>query len=681
MQKTDVPLFTFLVLATAVGFLGSKGYEPYMSKYDLGQYEVAAVAKAVNPTQKVVPSDKSTNALSEYIEAEKISATETTLSGRIEGYFSESKSFESGDQPLKFVFIAGRDSYDLKNLSGELPAHIDGASVTLSGALVQKSGAKKELLVNLSEKELGRIKGEKYSPKNGTAELESALNCNTAFCALVVPINMTGESFGLPTPEELHSHIFAGPIKNALAEESYGQVIYAGTVTEWVNVTPQTLNVFSAPYEVAQYFSENNINPAQYEQIVFLVNGGTQSYGGEASIGSTYFYISGSNIYIPVALVGFGTYQYNNNLTSSNGNLSHFDYLYVHETGHNMNALHDNLLNCKSGPASLPSECIHVEYGNKYSIMGDGAYGGHFSFFQKLRAGWINSSSITFSSNGAFSLNALELPSPSFLGIDGNSNQVPEFLIERRSHTGLDELNAFTSINLQGGFLYRMKNTSSPYVTSDPLTWEVSLVDTTPAVSSHGWFNGLEDAVLRIPQQIVDAANRTRFGQSPEGQNNLISVSPHTVTINPCRENPIKVYEPYINPGDKFAGQLGPHKWPLKSISMSTIPTEVQNINADVNDPSAEIFLHKNIMVFNDDYPACGAGQYQFEFIYNGQSIPLLTESVATYLPWSGPLYNQIMALLPVYGETYGSKTLTLKITKLNDGTVYSRDLMFNLVQ
>jgi hypothetical protein len=100
-----------------------------------------------------------------------------------------------------------------------------------------------------------------------------------------------------------------------------------------------------------------------------------------------------------------------------------------------------------------------------------------------------------------------------------------------------------------------------------------------------------------------------------------------------------------------------------------------------VTSPDSEVFLAKNISIFNDDRISCGPGLYTIELLHNGVSIPLLSESSITYEPWSGPHFQTVMAYLPVNGLTYGMQTVTLKITKQNDGTVFTRDLKFDLEQ
>lgn len=681
MQKKDLPLFISIVslVAFLTVFTAPNINNLALSTNVSTASQTAAVARAPR-VQSVTMSPGEKVLLTEHVKRGGKSTVLTTMQGKIEAYYSEDLKKEDGNH-LKFALVPRGEVYEISNIAGELPASIDGATVELTG-VVSVSRGKKELLVNISSEKIKSIKGDRevIGKKGGTiiSRESQAINCNISFCALVIPVDMTGSTVGLPTPTEIHDYIFTGRTKDALLEESYGQVSYAGDVTDWVSVPEQNISVFFAPQEIADYIANNNINIASYEQLVFLINGGPQASSGEASIGNASYWVNGSSYNIPVARVGFLTYQYNDNLTSANGNLSYFDYLYVHETGHNFNSLHDNLLNCKSGPVSVPSECMSVEQGNKYSIMGDGSYGGHFSVWQKLRAGWMAMPQLT--SGGTHSLNPLESMSVTNLGIDGNTNTVPEFLMERRTSTGLDSMNLFTNLNLNGVFLYRVKNTFEQGVTSDPMTWDVGLIDTTPHLRSALWYESMNDVVFKSPQRYADRQTLKQFAQSLGGDNNTMIVSPAMATVNPCTRGPIKVFEPYINQGDTFTGQIQAQKWPVKMGTPSIATDLVQTIQADVNNPDAQIFLYKNVMLFNDDYVACGPGQYTFEFIVNGVSVPLFSEATTTYNPWSGPHFTTVMASLPVYQLPYGQHTVTLKITKLNDGTIFSRNLLFNLV-
>lgn len=678
MPKKDMPLFFLFVFLVAFCTIATSDDVSHVAKKnsDTRFTQTASASRAVSGTP-IRMSESEQTLLTKHSERVGGSAKISTLSGRIEAYYYEPGKGKETDRPLRFALISGKDVYELRNLGGELPSAIDGASVEITGIISTTQGGN-ELLVNINEVSAKSIRGVHERISGGGASVDREGNQCTSFCVLVIPVDMSGDTTSLPTQTEIHDYIFSGRIMDAIYKESYGAVVYGGDVMDWIPVSGQGVSLFFAPGEVEQYLSNNSIDINNYDQIVYLTNGGVQAYDGEATIGATTFYLNGISYNMPVARVGFAHYANNANLTVSNGNLSYFDYLYVHETGHNFNALHDDLLNCQMGPMSLPSQCLSVDKGNKYSLMGYGDYGGHFSMMNKLRAGWVGLGNITMSNNTTHTPSPIENPNPTFLGIDGTGNAIPEFVVEKRVAAGLDMPNLFTDINLNGTFLYRLKNPLQ--ATTDVFTWDLELVDTTPAVSSNTWFNSLQDAVFKIPQRYGDIQNNTRFSQRLDGNNNTVQVLPGLGVVNACTRSGVKAFEPYANQGDVFTGQIPAHKWPVRTGTPSVAAELVQDIHVDVNNPDAQIFLYKNIMLFNDDYIGCGPGQYTFEFIANDVSLPLLSESTATYGAWSGPHFNYVMAYLPVTGMTYGQHTITLKITKINDGSIFSRPLVFNLV-
>jgi hypothetical protein len=679
MHKHDVPVYVFLAIIISAGFFVAEHAIMAVSNIDrLTSLAAVTVSSPVSHGASVPTIE--TTALQKYAETKLSGATSKTISGHIEAYYAENKKFDNADTPLHFALLSGHNVYQLHNLSGEFDPALDGAVASLTGFITQKSD--KDLYVNLSDSAQLRMRAVHTFPALvKKSEERSTTTCANSFCTLVVLVDTTNNSSHLPTPTDIHDYIFNGRIKNALLEESYNQTLIAGDVTDWIGVNSDPISPFFAPSEVDQYLTNHNINLSNYQQLVFLINGGSQSVGGEGTVGATTYWQNGTVFTIPVSLIGFSSYANNASLTTSNGNLSYFDYLYVHETGHNLNALHDNLLNCKSGPLSLPSECIPVEYGNKYSIMGDGSYGGHFSSLQKLRIGWLTIDDITFAWSGGHSLDPIENSGGTYLGIDGMHDSIPEFLVERRTSSGLDTRSAFPSLNLNGAFLYRLNNPVAASVSTDPFSWDMILVDTTPSLRSDDWYQSMSDVVFKIPQAYNDIQDHVRFSQSSNGNNNLITLSVPIQTDQSCLKSPIKVFEPKANPGDTFTSQMSKQKWPVLAVPNPLPHALVQTLHADVTSPDSEVFLAKNISIFNDDRISCGPGLYTIELLHNGVSIPLLSESSITYEPWSGPHFQTVMAYLPVNGLTYGMQTVTLKITKQNDGTVFTRDLKFDLEQ
>jgi hypothetical protein len=368
----------------------------------------------------------------------------------------------------------------------------------------------------------------------------------------------------------------------------------------------------------------------------------------------------------------------------ANGNMSYFDYLYVHETGHNLGMTHDNFLNCKSGPTSLPSECIPVEYGNSFSVMGSGALGGHPSFVNKMRAGWLSAPSITEATQGTYPLNAIENPNPSFLGLDFGNDLTPNYAFEKRSAVGVDTPNLFPDVSLEGALVYRMvPDFGFAGVSASPFSWSMSLVDTTPAQASTSWAVSLRNSTLKIPQSFSDTGLSLGFRENPSANNSQVEIFPvQTLIKNSCAKHPIKVFESE-NANDMFTGQIGTQKWVAGVNLLSILQGQTvlpKDLHVDTSVPGAQALIYKSFFVFNDDTITCGMGNYTFKLMANGAELPLLTDNLAQYPSWGGPYYQTIFAYLPVAGLPYGPQHVTLEIKKENDGSVFTRDLIVNLV-
>ncbi len=679
MHKKDAFLFMFAIFFVTLGVwvMGAEAEKTAMNRARFAQ-PAALYNTSVNSYQTISNTKNENDALASFAKAEKSGQTFSakTISGTLYVTHEDKKNPVEGEDIYKGFVKTSDGIYELKNISYvPLSPKLNGAKISLSGFGSESKSRGKELLVNLNPSDIRNIKGVRPTPKRLTPGNRSA-TCAGNFCAIVFPLDTLGATASLPTRADMESYLFNGRIKSGFSEESYNLVEYGGTVTDWINVSSPNVEIFSAPSEVAQYISTNGLNLSAYDQVVFLVNGGEDSAGGLASIGATAFDVGGVIYNIPVARVGFSQYEHNGDLTMANGNLSYFDHLYMHETMHNLGSEHDNLENCKSGPVSAPSDCIFIEYGNNFSTMGGGYLGAHPSFLNKLRMGWISSSNIHYSANGSQTLNPVEVLNPSYLALDYGLNGVPEYVFERRSSAGLDTTSLFPNTNLAGAFVYRMfPDYGFANVSTDPYQWHLNLVDTSPAGRSSGWPAALYDSVLKIPQRFADAVRGLAFRQSAGGGNNVVEIYPVPAAAT-CSMKPVKVFEP-TDANDTFTGQVGTQKWPV--IAASPFSGNTQTLHADVTDPTAEVLLYKTIMVFNDDTLPCLPSDYTFKFKFAGAELPLISDTSAQYPAWGGPYYQTIFAFLPVSGLTYGSQTVTLEVTKLNDGTIFSKNLVFNL--
>lgn len=676
MKEKEIPLYAFLAIFLTLGvFIIKTETDKVALRRETTQ--AAAAAQALTASyQRMTTSVNETTALTMATNAR--SQDLSTVRGTLAIVYNDQRMEpnEGSSQEAYLITNAGRAT-KIENISRvPLPDAVNGISLELTGKLRTARG-KQILTTNFNAADVRTLRPKRLAPPAFREKSRSA-TCDGNFCALVILVDKTNGAMTLPLPSDIHDYLFTNPgrVKAAFSEQSYGAMQYGGTVTEWIPVSGE-VNIWSAPAAVAQYIATNGINISAYDQVLFLVNGGEETNGGLASIGPATFDVNGVSYTTRVARVGFSSYANRENLLMANGNLSYFDHVVIHETGHNLGALHDNFLNCKSGPVSLPSECIAVEYGNNFSTMGGGAFSGHFSFQNKMRLGWVGAGSVTRTISGSAQLMPIENAGATFLAADQGLNGTPEYAFERRMATGIDTPSLFPNVNFSGALTYRqVPGYSWSWITSDPTTWNLLLTDTSPATSSSAWPNALYDAVLKLPQRFADTARGFGFRQMAGGGNNV----PEIYTLPPagqtCAMSPIKVFESPIA-SDMFPGQVNRQKWPIASATGSGA---TPNIHADVADVSGQALLYKDLVIFNDDTVNCAAGTYTFKMKFAGAELPLLSDTTASYESWTGPNYQTLFAFLPTYGLTYGPQTVTIEITKQNDGTVFTKNLNFNLV-
>ncbi len=531
------------------------------------------------------------------------------------------------------------------------------------------------MLVNVSEAAWAREPLAARAPRRQAGSRNAT--CGGTYCALVIPISTPDNQIQLPAPADVESYIMDGDIAAVLAEQSGGTFDYEGMVTEWIAVSSASVPIWEALPEVDQYLFANNIDIGQYDQVVFLVAGGANGAGGLATLGESFFMSGGNAHSIAVARVGFASYPNNASELMANGNLSHFSYLYAHETGHNLGAGHDSLMNCYKSSVAAPSACLHEEYGNNYSLMGGGALGAHMSPLSKVRIGWKSASDIIMTASGTHALTPTEMPSATYLGVDYGGNGVPEYMFERRTSSGFDAVNLFPNTDLVGAFMYRMRSaTDWATLSANPFAWDMPMVDVTPGKYANDWPGALSAATLKLPNRITDTDRAISIWQHQGGNNEIVATGPAIVSNMSCATRPIQIFDAPQS-GDAFVGQMAPQAWPGTPFKATTTLPE---LSGNVTDVNSNVLIAKTFIIFNDDSVRCPSTQYSFRLLFAGTPLTLMSDTSATIPAWSGPHYQTLFAFVPAYGLSYGPQTVTLEVTKQNDGTVFSKNLNFELV-
>lgn len=664
---------------------------------------VAQAAKALPRTtvQRVVNTPEEKKFLNALVNQEfrGESFTERTISGKLmvmhEDKFGKDGRplVEKGENIHKLYLVTPTDIYKVENIAYPVFEELNGIEVSLSGLLFankDKDGYKK-IVVNIPEEKIRKLKPVSSPVKNWKSlgiERDNEV-CEGNYCVFVVLIDLSGDPSVLPNHLEIHDYIFTNParIKNALHEQSYGQMIYGGLVTnDWISMPSLgslILNTLSIPSEIQQYILSNNLDLNGYDQIMYLVNDPNNNWGGLSNMGPHNYSINGQIIPLVRSVVKMGPY---NDLTLSKalGNLTLWDHTYIHETGHAVGAYHDNFLNCENGPSSLPSECLIEEYGNPYSTMGTGNYGSHFSFHQNLRIGWVDLAQIPLGNNESLSLNPLELSNPSFVKTSPDLSTIPGYVFEFRKPVGFDAINSKIDRVLQfnGLFVYR----SSPY-NSSGISYLSYLTDVSPAISSGLSGQSKKDVILKNLQSIDDVNNNKQltgvynlggFSSSIESIGGSAAVQT-TNSIPPvCVMRPIKIFNRDLPPSinNIARNQLPSQDWPGVGTFAPDL-SSVYTVEIDNTDLDSEVPLGMYYLLFNDDSYLCMPTQYERTILLDGQIIS--TGISDSYGPWNGPIYGHHGVIIPGYNLSYGQHTITFVLNKLNNGSSVSYDFIFEV--
>ncbi len=617
--------------------------------------------------------------------------TEKTISGTLavmhEDKFGKDGMplVEEGENIHKLYLVTPTEMFRVENISYPVMENLHGVEISLTGLLSSKKNEKGEklLIVNLPEAEIKNLRLKPLKPVKDWNSLDSERggSCGGSYCAFIVPVDLSGGSIPVPSPSDMYNYIFTSPgkIKSNLYEQSYGQMTYGGQIANtWLQLSASDLQTPfpNIPPQVEQYILNNNIDLNDYDQIVYLVNDPI-NYTSYSTVGPLNFVVNGQTYSLARSAMKMGFYLFPPSLLAANGNLTWWERMWVHETGHALGALHDNALVCEHGPMSLPSECLSREYGNSYSGMGMGTLGAHFSFFKKEQIGWIDSSHIILGQNGSNLLHPLELSNPRVIKSTTNIVQEPNngYIFEFRKPIGLDSIGT-NNIELDGIFVYR-NFLSFP-----------NLVDVSPASTSNFLLaeTSLKDAVLQNAQSLSNINTGAQFtgiynpliATVTSGGPGVGSVGISSIAAT-CVTQPIKIFEyTYANANgyaDIAEGQLPPRNWPQANFTPDL--TQVLDFPIDNADVNSEISLHMQYDMFIDDSTPCGGAQIERSVYLDGQ---IIEGPISQVKPAWALSYMSNPITISGYNLSYGQHTITLVLNKLNDGSTITQDFLFNVI-
>ena len=245
----------------------------------------------------------------------------------------------------------------------------------------------------------------------------------------------------LPTSEEVKDRIF-GPlfIQAFFKEASYGKMWLEGNVYGWYNL-PQNVQYksgadFYTVFTAAVSLADIEIDFREYDRVV-VIEGGNRvaESGGTAFVGKALVVTGEGSLPLSTAIIV--TEDKKSFLQES---FSIVDIRLAHELIHGFGLKHANALEC--GEEVFKDNCEHLEYGNKFDVMGYLGYALHPNARSKDFLGWLavnNGSVLTLDPGkvGDYILKPLEMSGAVVARINISSEKT--FYLEYRKSTGFDE--------------------------------------------------------------------------------------------------------------------------------------------------------------------------------------------------------------------------------------------------
>ncbi len=472
------------------------------------------------------------------IEVQAVTEKEVDIVGPIEVLHVDDFSNEGGSH-FKYHIRVGNSRLALY-LAGEAPALESGSILQVKGYQVGQT------VVAASDSGSVKVLSRKRKKSSGLQRM---------LVVLVTPSSMVQTT--KPNPDTMRRDIFFGTFQKFYKEQSYGNVSFAGDVTDWISVPASSHPGCASPQldqpEVKSYIIQKGINLSNYERVVFVVNGWV---GGCAFVGKLDWSFNGASYSLSQGWVGWPNAEY------VRSGMSGFEYVLAHEVGHEIGVMHANAWSCRG--TSLDMGCYHSEYGNPYDVMGTGYYASHFNAFYKDILGWLSTSSkVSITKSGSYTLAPIETQKgvrAAIINNPGIPSAAPLYL-EFRRPIGFDSTLPLSSAGIhinqivapQYGFPFpRLLNAN--YAT-DPASQQALIPGGTFAWDSRGIMIGSFTATpssakfrvtLRQPVchrlgiGITDTGSRTTFAAGSSGyltftltNNDSIACTSSTISIVP----------------------------------------------------------------------------------------------------------------------------------------------------
>lgn len=339
------------------------------------------------------------------------------------------------------------------------------------------------------------------------------------------------------TPGQMNDVVFNGQMQNFYREQSYDLVSFSGqTSDEWIKVNkPRPYDwcesVQITDREIVQYIFDHNINLADYEGIIFLINW-PEWAGACGTVGQWFWSVPppiGGNFALSVSWITVHPFTFTYPWSGWHPfDFSNLDFALSHELGHNLgiNAYGANVhaAGWDCGEQVLYGNCQSEEYGNVFDAMGYGTKALHFSVYHKELMDWVKPEEVVIiERSGRYTIQPLELAASRFKGAKIVFGGVPVFYLEYRRGVGFDRaLNRDELKSNQDGL---MVNWLASVEKEDPF-----LLDMRP--TSWYWWEDIDGATLNIGSPFIDDRRRIQIGP-------VVEVTPEAITFDVFFDAPI----------------------------------------------------------------------------------------------------------------------------------------------